>query len=70
MFGRSFDILLNAAFVNGDGSSKPTRVTDGADTGTTADSATAANIGNTAQSYHTAIVISAILMGNIFIFVE
>ena len=40
MFGRSFDILLNAAFVNGDGSSKPTGVTDGSSKGADAASAT------------------------------
>jgi len=41
MYAKSFDVLLNSAFVNGDGSSKPTGVTDGASTGTTATSATA-----------------------------
>ena len=40
MFGRSFDILLNSAFVNGDGSSKPTGVTDGSAEALTAASAT------------------------------
>jgi HK97 family phage major capsid protein len=36
MFGRSFATLLNSAFVNGDGSSKPTGITDGTDLGVTA----------------------------------
>ena len=40
MFSRSFDILLNAAFVNGDGSSKPEGVTDGSSKGADAASAT------------------------------
>jgi len=37
MFGRSFATLLNYAFVNGDGSSKPTGITDGSALGVTAD---------------------------------
>ena len=40
-FGRRFAQLMEAAFVNGDGSSKPTGVTDGAAAGVTAASATA-----------------------------
>ena len=41
MFGRSFATLLNAAFVNGDGSSKPTGITDASDEAFTADAAAA-----------------------------
>ena len=36
MFGRSFATLLNAAFVNGDGSSKPTGIPDASDEALTA----------------------------------
>mgnify|MGYP004449033819 CR=1 FL=1 len=40
MFGRSFATLLNAAFIDGDGTAKPHGITDGTDKGADAASAT------------------------------
>jgi HK97 family phage major capsid protein len=51
-FGRRFSQLLEAAFVNGDGSSKPTGVTDGATSALTAASATAVTLDEMIQLFY------------------